>query len=446
MGEITVKLSDLKKDENYRIRSLNEDAIKRYMDLFNDGKEKAILIQKGTNLIVDGYHRVEACRRLGKEKIKAKNIDIQDKEIRARSFEINNGHGVPLSLDERNQLIKKLYTEDGKTQNQIAKITGLSQQRIDQILALLVTSNANNEDKRTKIEEKDYPTIARLILGGETQQQIADRFNVDQSRISQIWSIIRDQIHKEYTEDQQLKRELAKKYDLTPQEIDKILQEYGDPLNFNLQLSTLWSPAFGLDPRFGQEHASNLPALLIKNILALYSKTGDIILDPAAGGGVVFDAAEDMVNRKAYLFDLTPKREGVIKTHNLLTGPPKMDEPPNLVFLDLPYGPMLKGKYSEDPNDLANIPLNQFYDQLEKIFTYWNQCKIVVLMASWKKDGVVYDLPYETEKRLEKTGWRIIEHIINDAGQVNNDAFYVENAQKNRWLLRGHVHIIVGEK
>lgn len=444
MGDRLVKVTDLKNDDTYKIRPLNEDAITRYMQIYENGKEKSIIIQKGTNRIIDGYHRVEACRRLDREKIKVKVVDLPDREIRSKSFKINNGHGVPLSLDERNQLITKLYTEDGKTQAQIAKITGLGQPRIAQILALLITNNTNNEDKRVKLEESDYPTIVRLILGGENQQQIAERFNVDQSRISQVWSNIRDSIHKEYTEGKQLKRDLAKNHDLTINEVDKILQGYEDPLNFDLQQNTLW-PAFGLDDRFGQEHGSNLPALLIKNILALYTKPGDIILDPAAGGGVVRDAAEDMVNRKSYLFDLTPKRDE-IRTHNLLTGPPKTPEPPNLVFLDLPYGPMLKGKYSEDPNDLANIPLEQFYESLEKIFSYWDQCKIVVLMSSWKKDGVVYDLPFETEKRLIETGWKIIDHIINGAGRVNSDSFYIENAKETRWLLRGHVHILVGEK
>jgi len=397
----TIPISKLKNDDEYVIRPLNEDAINRYVDLFKAGKQKSIKIQKGTNLIVDGYHRVEAAKRLGLEKIKANVIDIPDNEIRSQAFKANKNHGVPLTREERDELIVKLYHKDGKTPQQIADIIELTDRWIREILsqAEVVPKSDNGVFKENQAKKDLHlPTVARLIINGEKQENIASKFGVSQSTISDKWGKFRDKIYSQYVEEKLLKKEIAEKVDLSIDEIDKILQEYGDPLNFDLEIRTLW-PAFGLDDRFGKEHASNLPALLIKNILALYTKPGDVILDPAAGGGVVLDAAKDMVNRTAYLYDLTPKRKD-IKTNNLLTGPPNTPKPPDLVFLDLPYGPMLKDKYSEDPNDLANIPLEKFYDALEIIFNYWDQCKIVVLMSSWKNDGVVYDLPYETEKRL----------------------------------------------
>ena len=110
-----------------------------------------------------------------------------------------------------------------------------------------------------------------------------------------------------------LKYEVAGKIGLTVDEVDKILQQYGDPLNFEPLVSTWW-PAFGLDKRFGVPHASNLPADLVRNILALYTKPRSVILDPAAGGGVVLDVAMGIVNRKCYAYDLRPVRPDIKPT------------------------------------------------------------------------------------------------------------------------------------
>jgi len=37
---------------------------------------------------------------------------------------------------------------------------------------------------------EDYPVIVRLILGGERQSVIAERFGVSQGRISQVWKTL----------------------------------------------------------------------------------------------------------------------------------------------------------------------------------------------------------------------------------------------------------------
>jgi len=163
----------------------------------------------------------------------------------------------------------------------------------------------------------------------------------------------------------------------------------GDPLNFE-PLTTTWWPAFGLDDRFGQDHESNLPADLVRNILALYTDPGDTILDPAAGGGVVFDVAADMVNRKCFVYDLTPQRND-IRTHNLLVEKPPEPEKPDLIFLDLPYGPAKKGEYSEGhSSDLANRSVSEFLEDLARIFGYWDSGILVVLMSSLREGGTVH--------------------------------------------------------
>jgi len=308
------------------------------------------------------------------------------------------------------------------------------------------TSNANNSgaDQRRELTDEDIPVIARLLLGEETQEHVAETFGVTQGRISQVWSSFRDKVKKLYSEDRLLKREVAENVGLNINEVDKILQGYDDPLNFEQMISTWW-PEFGLDKRFGTDYKSNLPADLVRNVLALYTKPGDVILDPAAGGGVVIDVTKDMVNRKCYAYDLTPSRKD-IKTYNLRSGsPPNSPEKPDLVFLDPPYGPMKE--YSADSEDLANFSIDEFPEELGKIFSYWNSGILVVLMASYRKSGKVTDLPYEAEKRMIENGWKIIEHIVNNNGRIPSETgANKESAKEHRWLMRKHIHILVGEK
>uniref|UniRef100_A0A6M3M3Z8 Putative methyltransferase n=1 Tax=viral metagenome TaxID=1070528 RepID=A0A6M3M3Z8_9ZZZZ len=443
-----VKISDLKIEETLFIRSgYNEDAIQRYMELYNStGKFKAIKVQAGTLVVIDGWHRIEAAKRLKVETIQADKIEVKDSDLRAKAYEYNKAHGVPLSREERNQLIGRLSLEDGKTPVQLAKLMGLSERWIREIISIGITSETNNSvpDQRRELTDEDIPIIARLLLGGETQEQVAETFGVTQPRISQVWSSFRDNVKKLYAEDRLLKREVAENVGLNVDEVDKILQEYGDPLNFE-QMTGTWWPEFGLDDRFGKDHKSNLPADLVRNVLALYTKPGDVVLDPAAGGGVVIDVTKDMVNRKCYAYDLTPSRKD-IKTYNARSGsPPNSPDKPDLVFLDLPYGPMKE--YSADSEDLANLDIDDFLGDLSKIFSYWASGILVVLMASYRKDGKVTDLPYESEKRMIENGWKIIEHIVNNNGRVPSETgANKDSAEEYRWLMRKHIHIIVGEK
>ena len=447
MGErVNIESLIIRRDLFIRSR-LNEDAIQRYMDLYRSGREKAIKVQAGTKVVIEGFHRLEACRRLGIKKILVEYVEADDKDLRALAYKYNRAHGVPFTREERNKLIVDLYFKDGWTQQQLADLTGLSVRHIRRILAEDMMSDSNNSaDKRRELKPEDYPVIARLILGGEKQAVIAEKFGVSQGRVSQVWAAFRDKVFRLYTEERLLKREVAEKVGLTPDEVDRILQQYGDPINFELLTSTWW-PAFGLDKRFGVPHTSNLPADLVRNILALYTKPGDVILDPAAGGGVVLDVAKDMVNRKCYAYDLRPTRPE-IKTHNLLVGSPPAPEDPDLIFFDPPYGPQKRTEYAESSEDLANMPIPDFLAALSKIFRYWDSGVLVVLMSSYRGSEGFVDLPYETEKRMAEAGWRIIEHIVNQHGHSNRSVtgFWIEKAKKERWLLRRHIHILVGEK
>ena len=437
-----VSIKDLRICKTFSFRSkLDEDQIARYMDMYLAGKEKAIKVQAGTNVVIDGFHRIEACKRLGLKKILVEYVDVKDDDLLIESWISNMKHGVPPTREERDNFIIRAIKEFGKTPQQIAEIVGLSVRRIYQIIQSEKISNVNKG-----VTEEDKLAIAKLMIRGETQENAAKVFGVSQATISRVWAEFRDRVYRLYTEERLLKREVAERVGLTVDEVDRILQQYGDPLNFELAASTWW-PAFGLDGRFGVPHASNLPAGLVRNVLALYTKPGDVILDPAAGGGVVLDVARDMVNRRCYAYDLRPVRPD-IKPHNLLAGPPPVPEKPDLIFFDPPYGPQKRAEYNASSEDLANMPIPEFLDALSRIFGYWDSGVLVVLMSSYRGPEGFVDLPFETEKRMVEAGWRIIEHIVNQHGHSNRSetGFWIRKAKEDRRLLHRHIHVLAGEK
>lgn len=445
VGYRKIRVDKLVADELFMIRrGLDQDAILRYRELLREnGSCPALKVQKGSLRVIDGWHRLRAAKEEGVKEIGCEILDVPDSELRTLSYQFNRKHGVPISLEERNRTIEALHVKDGKTQEQIADIIGLSQPRISRILENITSNNA----KLSLAYEKQI-AVVRLILRGEKQTEVAKKFEVTDGYISQIKTKIFDGALKAYRDEHLLKREVAERVGLETDEIDSILVTFGDPLNFTPQETTLW-PTFGIDERFGKRHPGNIPAELVKNLLCRLTKPGDLILDPSAGGGVVIDVCQDMVNRECEAFDLTPTRKD-IKKHDILEGPPPTSRPPDLIFLDPPYGPQKQGQYSDKENDLANLPVDKFREEMERIFGYWDRGWLVCLMTVYTKEGLgnYVHLPAKMYLAMEKAGWSFSDRIINQIGRTEgtNGLMIARLETANWWTRRDELEILIGRK
>lgn len=232
-----VSIGNLVLDNSLMIRKrLDQDAISRYRELYKNGYSKALIVQKGTLKLLDGYHRLQAARLAGLKEVWVEERDVQDNELLCEVIRFNQRHGVPLSTEERNELIYRLYYECGKTQEQIAQLTGLSQQGVSKILSKVTTTTGGkvdkiNGDKRIRLQDEDMPVVARLLLAGASHQEVAQQFGVARSTLTTRWNEFRDKVLHCYQEGH-LKQEVAEKFRLTREEVDLILQQFGDPVNF----------------------------------------------------------------------------------------------------------------------------------------------------------------------------------------------------------------------
>jgi ParB-like chromosome segregation protein Spo0J len=105
-------------------QKLCEETIIRYMESFP--ALPPVRVQRGSNTVVDGFHRVEAAVRLGLEEIPVDAEDIPDEELTLVAGLANVQHGQPLTRTERNKLAVALVTRYGKLREEAADLLGIS--------------------------------------------------------------------------------------------------------------------------------------------------------------------------------------------------------------------------------------------------------------------------------------------------------------------------------
>lgn len=103
---------------------LCEETIIRYMESFTS--LPPVRAQRGSNVVVDGFHRVEAAVRLGLEEVPVQLEEIDDEELHLVAGLANAQHGQPLTRTERNKLAVALTTRYGKLREEAAELLGIS--------------------------------------------------------------------------------------------------------------------------------------------------------------------------------------------------------------------------------------------------------------------------------------------------------------------------------
>jgi len=80
------------------------------------------------------------------------------------------------------------------------------------------------------------------------------------------------------------------------------------------------------DERFGDDWPGRIPAQLVAHTLFYFTKPGDLVLDPMAGGGVVSDVCLLFLSENVYPLTLPQgingrKSNTTTGTRNMMTGP-----------------------------------------------------------------------------------------------------------------------------
>lgn len=283
-----------------------------------------IIVARG-NVLVDGFHRIEAHKREKRETVRAVDLgDLSDAEILAEAIRRNSSHGRQLSAKDKEDLACRLWL-------QMEELP--AGDRMDRITAALSVSERSVRGWTKEARDRER----------ERQQARAWALWLD------CWS----------------ERQIAEELGVAPNTVGESVRSSGSSADFaqppaSRQHFDLWQ--FGsADEGGGKSYFGRMPPQVVENLLWLYTEPGWVVVDPFAGGGTTIDVAKRM-GRRVWASDLVPGNPLMpIHTHDITAGwPKKAPHRADFILLDPPYWKQAKGEYSDDPHDLGNMTLPQF--------------------------------------------------------------------------------------
>lgn len=291
--------------------------------------------------LIDGWHRWTAHKKNEVEEIRADVIETKsDAHLLELAIEANATHGLQLSQADKKDMARRIYhvtpeKERDAKKKQLAKILSVSERTIRDWLSRI------DKDSREARNQR----IFDLWLACNSTDEIAETCNVDKAQVSRICCEAAD----------------LPKLNKSDQSAAEHVTAFEPPL-YNLWKQQERTP--------GVMHFGYSDVRWVDNLMYLYTKPFDVVVDPFAGSGSTIDICKKRF-RRYFVSDRKPivERLKEIRQHDLTDGLPK---PPQwkdvrLVYLDPPYWKQAEGEYSNDPTDLANMPLEEFNKQLAGI-------------------------------------------------------------------------------
>lgn len=291
-----------------------------------DGQHFGIVLGKVKDRkgkVLDGHHRLRACRELGKQPY-----------FTERKF-----HNV---LEEKRFVI----------------MTGIARRHLnDYEKAESGFPLIDIESKLAEERQKDGQTLGSDDLKGRTTEIVADQIGMPETTFKRAIKLIE-------TCDKPTKIRL-RNGSTTINNIYGRLQSKQDTAEdaFIPQLFNVWRFNSN-DNRFGTDnYPGRIPGQIIQNLLYYYTDQWDLVVDPMAGGGTVIDVCKEM-HRKVIGLDFKPIRNDIGK-NDITKGYPQKCVGAKLIFIDAPYFKMKAAEYAKGSvSDLNKEGFLKFFNKL----------------------------------------------------------------------------------
>jgi hypothetical protein len=307
--------------------------------------------------IIDGWHRWTAHRKVGAKTIKVVVTRTEsDSDLLELAIERNAAHGLQLSQEDKRDMARRIYNstpdkERDDKKKHLARILSVPERTLRDWLSRIDKDAKATRDKR----------IFDLWLACWTQEQIAEREGVSQPLLA----------------------DMTKNFISGGSLADSDKAAASHATDFEVPLYNVWKQQ---EKTKGSAHFGNSEVRWLDNLLYLYTKPFDVVVDPFSGGGSTIDICRKRF-RRYWASDRKPivERDDQIRAHDLTSGLPSVPrwKEVSLVYLDPPYWKQAQGQYSNDPTDLANMPLEQFTETLAGIINAFGKklsCGVVALL------------------------------------------------------------------
>lgn len=346
--------------------------------------------------IIDGYHRWLAANKLGMA-CPFTIVDLDEDDAFAL--------GLSLNLDRRQLSFEQIdevrggqrraalkLRKQGKPQEEVAKIVGVSQRTIGLWEQKESNSNITNAfpiDLRYSIPKEGYKAIHDRAEKGETQKQIAEDYKISRQRVGQIIK--------------QAQRSPSGRITL-PEFLKKI-----NPIFYEF---SVWEvPAER--PEGGRvDYKGNCSPYVCAGCLYNYSREGDVVMDPMAGSGTFLDVAKEVKTsegtpafKDVICLDLNPIRPDIAScdAENLDVPPESVD----FVFVHFPYWNSVDyireakshgAEKTDEENELSHMSFDKFEKKSKAILYRLHELlkngrNLCLMIGSKRRKEGLLDLP-----------------------------------------------------
>jgi hypothetical protein len=126
-----VPIAELVLSDSPRIAGEDSEHAQALAESKSGAELPPIIVQRGTNRVVDGMHRVRAAQLRGEQAIRARFFDGDDESAFVLAVRLNTQHGLPLSLADRKSAARRILREHTAWSNRaIASVVELSPKTI----------------------------------------------------------------------------------------------------------------------------------------------------------------------------------------------------------------------------------------------------------------------------------------------------------------------------
>lgn len=335
------------------------------------------------NELIDGFHRWTAHRKVEAKTIRATvTPTASDAELIGLAIDRNAKHGLQLSQDDKKKLARQLYLAKTHDRAALKILLSVSEASLSNWLSDI--DKAEREARKKRIQE--------LWLACYTEDEIAELVSLARSKVAEVLSSDSSELKKgtkvAFSED-----------------------------GWAAPIYNVWAFAKKSNE---VSHFGNSEQRITDGLLYLYTEPFDIVIDPFAGGGSTIDICKRRM-RRYWASDRKPivERENEIRQLDVIQELPPLHKrwsEVSLTYLDPPYWKQAEGKYSQDKEDLANMPLGEFTEAV---------AGLVSGVASKQSKGAIALLIQPTQWNAE--GREFTDHVTDILQRVRAKKLTVEN-------------------